>query len=355
MMTASKQSGISLLEIMVALSLGAFMLVGIISMMASVSGTRTELNRTSEQTENGRFALQVIAEELALAGFFGTYYTEDIDYTDPPPCVDLTNIDALGVRYIDTSTSPQLPAAVGGYAATTAGKPSCITDADKGGLITNGEILVMRRVVEEPVAKASAATGTHYLQVSGCTGENDFTFSKSGSGAFLLRQKDCSTAVADVWPYTITAFFASKCDDCSGGGNGDGIPTLKSVELVDGAWQTVTLVEGVEDIHFKYGIDLDDNGAPDCYVDDPRADDLSAGGTGCPSAGAGTAAYITNFSNVVAVEVSLLIRSLDASPGAAIARTYDLGRALPESRNDNYRRKVHRSVILVQNVSGARE
>ncbi len=37
-----RQHGLTLLEIMIALTLGAFMLVGIISLMASVSATRTE-------------------------------------------------------------------------------------------------------------------------------------------------------------------------------------------------------------------------------------------------------------------------------------------------------------------------
>lgn len=349
MSTTSRQTGLSLLEILVAMSLGAFMLVGIISLMASVSTTRTELSRNSEQVENGRYAAQILNDEIALAGYLGPYYRATIIYTDPDPCA--TTLGSLGIVY-HSGSSPEFPTAVSSYAGG-ATKPSCFTATDAS-IRASGEVLVVRRVDSEPLASGSAVAGRPYLQFSTCDGQADFTFANTGSGAFntLSKKNSCSTpGSAEIWPYRVTSLFVSSCDDCAGG---DNIPTLKAVEHVSGSLQTVSLVEGVEDIHFEYGIDLDNNGAPDCYVPDPRADDLAAD---CPgTAPVGSAVDIDNLANVVSVQVSILVRSLSVFPGWTDTRTYDLGRAAREGPfNDGFKRQVFRSVIPIQNVSGARE
>lgn len=343
-----RQAGLSLLEILVAMSLGAFMLVGIISLMASVSATRTELNRNSEQIENGRYAIQILTDEIALAGYLGPYYNASISYTDPDPCE--TAVGSLGVSFTP-GTDPVLPAAVSSY-ASTAVKPSCFTTTEAS-IRAGGEILVLRRVDVDSLASASAVNGVPYFQYSSCAGQSDFVFANTGSSAFTLSTKDsCGTAgSAPIWPYRVTSFFISSCDDCAGG---DVIPTLKAVEFVSGARRTVSLVEGVEDMHFEYGIDLDNNGAPDCYVSDPRADDLSPG---CPGTSpVGSVNDVDNLANVVSVQVSILVRSLTPFPGWTDDRRYDLGRgSLENPPNDGFKRKVFRTVIPIQNVSGARE
>lgn len=347
-----RQAGLSLLEILVAMSLGAFMLVGIISLMASVSTTRTELNRNSEQIENGRYAIQILTDEIALAGYLGPYYNASINYTDPDPCE--TAGGSLGVNFTP-GTDPVFPAAVSSY-ASAADKPDCFTTTEAS-IRAGGEILVVRRVGTDSLASASAVNGRPYLQYSSCTGQPDFVFSDTGSTAFTLSTKDsCGTAgSAPIWPYRVTSFFISDCDDCAGG---DAIPTLKAVEFVSGVRNTVSLVEGVEDMHFEYGIDLDNNGAPDCYVPDPRVNDLTT--VGCPASepqGIVTSGSDPEYlANVVSVQVSILVRSLTPFPGWTDDRKYDLGRgALEDPPNDGVKRKVFRTVIPIQNVSGARE
>ncbi|MDF1691182.1 MAG: PilW family protein [Zhongshania sp.] len=334
------QQGMSLVEIMISLGLGAFMLLGIISLMASVSSTRSALANTSDQIENGRYALQLLSEDLALAGFYGMYHpgVGVATYTLPDPCADTTNISDLGF-----AASPmQMPAPLVGYPATST-LPTCFA-ADA---VSDSEALVVHRVEPRQVDTSTITTNdVPYLQTADC--ETGTPFIMSANAADLILQiKDCSTLAA-AWPYVVRSYFISPCEDCSGGG--DGKPTLKVHEFSGGVLATRALVAGVEDMHFSYGMDLDLNGSPDCYTSDPTAD---AAPTGC--SGGWEVDDWKNWANVVSIRVSLLVRGAVAT-GGDTAKTFDLGRASRSGPfSDGYKRQVYSSVISVPNVGGVRE
>lgn len=342
---SQRARGISLLEILIAMSLGAFMLVGIISLMASVSTTRTELDRSSEQMENGRYAIQILNEDAALAGYIGPYFHAAITPTDPDPCDDGNPLLELGVVY--DKNAPQLPTAISGVASGNA-LPACVT---AGSAMADAEVLVVRRVNTDSVSAAMAVDGDPYFQFSFCDGEAEFVFSNVKAD-FTLTGRDCATA-SPVWSYESRAYYVASCDECGGGG--DGIPTLKVVEFSSGALSNPprSLVEGIEDMHIEYGMDLNADGAPDCYVDDPTVGALPAG---CAGTWFPTAEAEKNWANVVSVEVNFLVRSLNTYPGWKDTKTYDLGRgARVGPFGDSFKRRVLATSILIQNISGVRE
>lgn len=330
------QLGITLLEILVALSLGAFMLVGIISLMASVSSTRTELTRSSEQLENGRYAIQILSDDIALAGYFGPYFHANPTRSLPDPCDDDSPLSDLGFVY---GATPTLPAAIGPGAL-----PGCFSNAAAG-----SEVLVVRHVNPVSVAATAAVDGDPYLQVSFCDTENGFVFTNA-KASLTLHDADCGAGdVQPVWAYESRAYYIATCDDCSGGG--DGVPTLKVAEYSSGALQVRSLVEGIQDMHVRYGMDLNDDGSPDCYVDNPSVDAAPAGCTGT-----WLAADADSWANVVSLDLNVLVRSVDAYPGWSDTKTYDIGRAAVLGPfSDGFKRKVLKSSIIIPNVSGVRE
>lgn len=352
---ASCQRGVSLIELMISLGLGAFMLLGIIALVSSVSKTRFELAETSDQIENGRYASFLFQEEIALAGFYGQYHPGPnvATYTLPDPCMDEnTAIADFGF----SNATPSMPAPVQGYAAG-ATLPGCIagTNAGEGHAVSGSEALVIRRVATGSVAAASAVSDVPYLQISNCeTDSSPFVFSKTPDD-FTLLDNDClnppesGATVVPVWPFISRTYFLSSCEDCSG--DGDGIPTLKVREYVNNAASIRPLVSGVEDMHFSYGLDLDGDGAPDCYSDNPAA---STATTGCASAD-WSATPAENWEDVVAVNIALLVRG-GAATDKADTRSYDLGRAQRITPpDDGYQRRVFSTVVMVPNVAGARE
>lgn len=342
----SAQAGIGLVEIMVAMAIGVFMLGGILSLVLWVSRTRVDLDKTSEQIENGRYAIQLISNELRLGGFYGMSQIGTTASSMPTPCP--TTAGELGFSYDSTTLTTTLPVAIQGVSSLPQADTTCFSNYKSG-----SEAIVVRHVETESVAMASA--GMPYVQMSACQEDSmPMDFGVSGTATFSLRQKSCSLP-AVLWPYTIRAFYLGACDICS---PNDNMPTLKMAELrvSGGGIQVVgqSVVEGIEDMHFQYGMDLDTDGSPDCYVPDPAVD-VPPAASNCP-AGGWSDIDATNWSNVVSVRINLLARSTEASNDWKDDRTYDLGRGTPVGPfNDKFRRQIYSTVVTLPNISGVRE
>jgi type IV pilus assembly protein PilW len=63
------QAGFSLVELMVAVAIGAFLMLVIMSMFASTSRSRALQTALSGLNESGRFALSMLSRDLRMAGY----------------------------------------------------------------------------------------------------------------------------------------------------------------------------------------------------------------------------------------------------------------------------------------------
>ncbi|CAG2158143.1 hypothetical protein LMG31506_06260 [Cupriavidus yeoncheonensis] len=335
------QRGVSLVELMIGITLGLLLLTALAGLYYANSVSRSELVKSSEQIENGRYALDLIRRDAELAGFFGAGgIAKGATPSQPQPAPCETSPAALG---FSTSPSITLPLAVMGYAPGVA--VPCIPD-----LSPTSEVVVMRRVAT--AAAAAPAAGVPYMQVSSCPDDGaSFVFDASAA-AFNMRTKACDPTVpAALRQAVVRIFYLSACDLCGNGG--DGIPTLKMAELVNGAFQIQSLAQGIQDMHVLYGVDLDSNGSADCYVNDPGANNAAA----CTSVpGYDWSVPLTNWSNVTTLRTSVLARTMQPSIGQVDNHTYDLGRAAVSGPfNDRYKRHVYSAVARLVNVAGARE
>ena len=355
----ARQQGLSLVELMISMTIGMFLLLGLGTLLMANSETSQELNKAGNQIENGRYGIQVLTDDIRLAGFLGTYKAPGAPgtWTTPDPCA--TALASLG---FDTTVSPVVvPVAIHGYAGASALPASCAT------AVTNRApgtaVLVVRRVSTTPIApSAIPAGGSSYLQVTNCP---DITLDPkpfvidTDTSKFTLMQNDCIAAnVAPARQYLVHIYYVSTCSDC---GN-DTIPTLKMVEFNKGALTTTSLVEGIQNMQLDYGIDMDADGAVDCYTSDPTSPPAAEIDVAvCPQP---APAYvwtdaIANWSNVMAVRVNLLARSLETTPYWVDSRTYNMGLTsaitTPVAANDAYKRHVYSSVARLYNISGQRE
>jgi type IV pilus assembly protein PilW len=347
-------TGFSLVELMVAVVLGLFLVIGLISLIVSNTRTRAELDKSSQQIENGRFALQLLSEDIQHAGFTGTTLTRtagSVAQVAPAPCpATITDLGyAAAANY-----AASVPYSV---SATTAALASaCI---DQPHYVANTPVLIVTRVSTSTTPMASASSAAAFLQGSTCATDTvPFTIDAGsvGSAGFPRTATDCTTLAA-LRKVIQRVYFLSNCDICS---PSDNLPTLKVAEYIGGAMQITPLVEGIQDFQVEYGIDMDNNGSPDCYVSDPAnppAAEIAV--AKCPQT---TPAYVwtsaaANWSNVVTVRVILLARNNDASGGWADTRTYDMGLAKGSVGpfNDAYKRHVYSAVARLYNVSGQRE
>ncbi len=331
-----RQAGISLVELMISLTLGLILLAALLTVFSNSSSARAELERTSRQIENGRYAVQVLANDLRVAGFYGELGVGSLPIPAvlPDPC----------------STDPAvwnaaIPLHLQGY-DLGGGAPTCLPIDAKPG----SDLLVVRRVktcVAGTGTCENVAAGKPYIQNSLCnTDATQYVLDFDGAVAFPLRLKDCATP-AGRREYMVNLYYIS-----TNNGSGQNVPTLTRLELNGAAFVPVPLVEGIEEINIEYGLDNDGDGQPDAYSADPTTYTYP----GCTTCTPGN-----NWSNVVTVQLHLLARSVDISPGHTDTRTYRLGvnaagvPVVVGPKNDRYRRNAYTAMVRIANAAGRRD
>lgn len=340
-----RHAGFTLIEVLVALAIGVVILLALTILFSRNTGNQSELERTIRQLESARFSLDTLAEDVMHAGFYSDFNPDTLpdfdpadDYTTPDPCAVATA--NLGW---DTAVTPvQMPVPIQGIAAGDA--IACLANRRDG-----TEALVVRHAETGDTIPIAGGNNTNlYLQISRCNAgfEPQRVLAAPVPGAnpedtFTLRRCDTDGTVVGVNDAVRRllqrTYFVATCNDCVAG---DGIPTLKRVEMVDGALRTTAIAEGVENLQVEYGLDTDDDGRPDDFVTVDGVDGVGD----------------NRWDNVVAVRLHLLTRNTQATPGYTDTRTYQLGPDVSVAApNDGFKRTLMTSTVRLYNVGGRRE
>jgi type IV pilus assembly protein PilW len=341
--------GFSLVELMVALAIGSVILVALAAIFYTSTVARKETDKSSRQIENGRYAMQVLTDDMRHAGYLSEFDPTPLATpgAKPDPCAtaiaDLRAnmpVHIQGVDDVDTPTTP-----------------SCLADVKSG-----TDVVVLRRAstCARGTTNCDAATaGLPYFQASLCGSSTELDSStvtdyfvldlepSSGASPFDKHKRNCTT-VADIRRFRTHLYFIA-----SNNASGDGIPTLKRAELGAGSFTIVPLVEGIENMQLEYGIDTSGDGAPDAFTADPDA-----------FGGCSGAACVTNLRNVVSVRLNLLARNTEASGSFTDNRVYTLGKKADGTDNkfppsgtgygDNYKRHAYTSQVRLNNPAARR-
>jgi type IV pilus assembly protein PilW len=338
-----RQFGYTIIELMIAITISLIILASLVAMFANNSRTRVEIERANQQTENGRYALQLITDDLHNAGYLAEFNPGPLatPAAKPDPC--------------DTSVAGlngALPMAVQGY-DNAAIVPACLSDVRAG-----TDILVVRHASTCAVGSAGCdalVAGDPYFQTSGCNSATELSSGNianyyvldTNAASFTLHQKDCVT-LANVYQYRTHIYFVANNDQA-----GDGIPTLKRAELGIATFSIVPLVEGVENMQIEYGIDtsVPTTGTAAVYNANPDTYNAACGTT--PSICVGY------WRNVVAAKINVLTRNTTATQGYVDSKVYTLGLLADGITantvgplNDAYKRHAYESVVKLNNPAG---
>jgi type IV pilus assembly protein PilW len=332
----NRQRGLTLIELMIAIALGLIILLAITTIFANTSRSRTEMEKSNRQTENGRYASQLLANNLRMAGYLAEFDPSPLTtpVALPDPCAtdaaDLIAALSLHVQGVDNA----------------AAVPSCLGDVKAG-----TDIIVIRRTSSCATGSADCtafSAGTPHFQASLCspddgtelafpiTGNADyaahyFTLA-TGLTDFTKHRSDCTT-LSDIYRYQVHIYFIANNNEA-----GDGIPTLKRWELGTGI---VPLVDGIENMQIEYGVDTDNNGTPD--IQTPAPADVAA------------------WRNVMSARVHLLVRNTENTVGHTDNKTYTLGNDAADSAvvvgpfGDAHKRRVFASTTHFANPSWRRQ
>jgi type IV pilus assembly protein PilW len=355
--------GFSIVEVLVSITLGLAVMAGLVSVFVNSSNATRELHRSSQQIENGRYAMDTLLDDVHHAGFYGMWFRIGPPLADPDPCA-LT--DAGG------ELSSALPFAVQAYDAadfaTRVDLSSTTCDAwlTPANLVPGSDVFVVRRSdTNVLVPGATAVSNEVYLQANATDAEVQFG---SGTPLAVDARADGTPAIvrargglngAEVRKLRVHVYFVAPCsvpagggDLCTGAGDDGGtpIPSLKRLELTSLAgvttMRTEAVAEGIDSLQVDFGID-----------DLPAAVDLTTGlrGDGVPDRYV-RAPLVAEYADAVTVRFHVLARNAEATQGYVDVKSFPLGLSgTLAARNDEFKRHAYSGLARLTNVGGRKE
>ncbi len=331
------EKGLSLVELMIALTLSLILVAGVIQLFVSSKATFNVNEAVSRIQENGRFALQFLQRDLRQAGYKGCY-TGDLATADNI----LNNAAAF---------SWDVSQAVNGYDNVTGGS---VGSGAITGIVAGTDVVIVRgmdtdgiRLVPPYSDSAQLFTdpsATYFkdgdiLMVTDCVQASIFQASNvqaaggkmnvvhSNSGAFTpgnsqphLNNSYQDATVARL--YTAAYYIRN---------NAYGIPSLYRSSLKSSGGNTAyldaeELVEGVDTMQVLYGEDTTGDGIVNQYK---------------------KASAVTDWSRVLTLRIGLLVRSAGTVPGDKPSSYTVLDQTI--TPNDDRLRRLFSTTIALRN------
>ncbi|MAY42818.1 MULTISPECIES: PilW family protein [unclassified Neptuniibacter] len=258
---SAKEKGFSLVELMIALVLGLFVIGGVISVFIGSSQSFRSNEALSRVQENGRFALELIAQDIRNTGYKGSCFVDAVDVINTADsdyesdAYDLNDpikgwANSTGEFFAGDLTGYQAGtdliivkhAAEAAGAILSANVDSTDTTFSTIGGETPGAILVLSDAIGCDIFQNTAASDTADLE-RGTAGE---TMNNKTVATQALSHSYLSGGSTDISLLSSTLFYV-----------GSGLTTssaLRSVSYDNGAPDDQELVEGVTDLTFNYAV-----------------------------------------------------------------------------------------------------
>ena len=190
-----RQQGLTLVEVMVSLIVGAVILAGVMFTYIGMKGTTRDTLTIGELQETGRLALDIMTADIAQAGFWGTFYESSFTAANTTVPAAPANDCQSGLNngsFPDGSTVEFRYI----FAITSAGgaQLNCIDDT-----IANSDILQVKRLDGQNVAPGATNAQRFYFLAA----QNRAEF--SDSPAAVLPRPD-----ATLWPYSHHVYYVQE-------------------------------------------------------------------------------------------------------------------------------------------------
>lgn len=297
--------GSSLIETLVAIALGSFLLIGALYMFSSSKQAFLSQTGLSRIQENGRYAKFILGNDIRMAGFQGCVSLTDQTPTNilinPADNQTLTMANAIkGYANNGSNFSPALPSWLTRHLATgtqilpesdvlVIRKASAVgASLTKDMVNTDDDIAIHHRI--------SIQNGGIYL-IGDCE-YTDIFQATAGTTANLIHHKDTANQTnhlsknyqkdAMVYPLETYAYYLKNTPRRNAAGQI--IPALYRQDIMGNEQE---LVEGVERMNIRYGVDTNNDGGADSYK---TASEVEAA---------------NQWDKVISVDLALLLNSIE--------------------------------------------
>jgi len=279
---STTQRGFSLVEMMIAMVVGLIVVAAIIGVFLLGNRSYREDDRFARMQENGRYALKLLAGELANVGFWGGI----------PNPIEVTN--NLGVPG-DCGVVYDGNLALSVLSQTTPAAAKAIYDCvDSVSTVKAGtDVLLIQRVNSSPATSYNAQTP--YLRVANLTSAALVQNNNTGfSGTTAIP-----TLAVTYWEYQPHLYYIGETA-------ADPVPRLRRKSIDSGLTMGTDeeVAEGIEQVRVFFGIDNDNDGVVNQFKASPTAAELP---------------------NIVNARLYILVRSSDKDHNYQDTKTYWLG------------------------------
>lgn len=340
------QTGLSLVELLVAMALGLFLMAGIAQVYLSSKQSFRVQDALSRIQENGRFAMDQMSRDIRNAGYKGACVSKDdafINTLDTATAATANSANfAMGIQgyeYASSTWSPTLDVAISGASPA----PQASSD-----------ILTVRGSVGGAVAVGTPYMGNTSADIkannAGSLKQGQIIFICDGSAASIFQITNANPTSGSVVHNTGNAVSpgnATKNLGHSYGANSEmtilSTSTYYLAPALSGTgsalWRLtdsnapVEVIDGVQDMQITYGVDSDADHTSNSYL---KADAVNA---------------LTNgWANVISVRMTVLLRSPEDN--LAPNKTPYTYNATTTTPTDLRVRRIFTSTVTLRNRNG---
>lgn len=317
-----RQRGLTLVEILVALTIGLVLLAGIIQIFISSKQTYRTQDALSRVQENARFAFELLGRDVRMAGFSGCMTSSgSIDVrviANPAPsgsatlaaqgaAIRVAQVDSSGDADLDGDGAADIADALPGTNAVS------ITGGGSCGAQLTGNLSARNANIQVTEASSCGWQAGDALIITDCQVADVFRATSVSSGSSKITVAHANSSNTDnrlskeyqddamVMSYRNSIYFVRLRDPDAA--ESESNPPALYREVNGGAAEE--LVPGVEDMLIRTGIDSDGDSARSVE------DYLAPGG-------------VSDWSRARAIEVTLQFRTLEDNI-AQESRTNPLG------------------------------
>lgn len=307
------QQGLSLVELMVGMVLGLFLVLGIGQVFVSNNNTFRTQEGMAKIQEGGRFAMQRISAAIRSAGFFGCSGVDEVNKfyvvaDNPPDGLKSVTSDTPIIGEDDVSSGTTID----GKSLVVGSDTVTLRGSGMSGIAYTG--VDLNPTQDIPIANGNISfLEADYVLISDCKVGTLFRVSKVNSGVIEHKAAcdsggTCNTSASLGKLYggdaTITHLYAHTFFVAdSGRTNHQGDPVM-SLYIQNHTGSTFELVEGVSQLQVLYGVDKNGDLQAEAYMD---ASEITAA---------------DNWDGVVSVQFSLLLDSVDDAVNTPTAYTF---------------------------------
>jgi len=347
--THRSQAGLSLIELLVALTIGSFLIIGAVTMQSQTRRTFDINEQQARLQENARYVIAVIEPELQLAGVFG--YSQDPNTVMWDNAGDLT--PAADLR-ADRPAAPGLSAALqecgNNFAVDVLGTVTAVNgvageafelecDAEGGGHVDTTDLLVLRHTAS-PIVDADASKLQLYSERLAAHANTRLFVGAVAPGPV-------EEETSDVRDMVVQAYYISQ--DSEGR---EGVPALR-MKMLSGESGSPEFIDqevlrGVEDLQVQFGVDPGDDLDGDGEGDDPGGDGMADFVNGLATQYVNAGDALLDSAQVVAVRIWVRVRGDQPEVGFVNNTRYRYADT-DFTPNDGFRRVVMSRTIYLRN------